>query len=265
MTAPATGIAADERIYSRIENPEAGNPLLLINGIGASGHLFGPFQEHLGYRTMVTFDAPGVGESPTPFFTPSLRRIASWVIDMLDSYGLEKVDVLGVSWGGLLSQEIARRYPDRVRRLVLMATSTGWTSQPGEFGALGHLMSPMRYFSDKALRSAATTLYGDEISNQPELLDRQIETRLSRPPTWLGYTHQLRALIGWTSLPWLRYLEQPTLVVSGEDDTVVPTFNGRLLASQIPNASLYVAEGGGHLVHLTRPAEIAKVVSDFLE
>ena len=79
-----------------------------------------------------------------------------------------------------------------------------------------------------------------------------------------GYLAQLYAIAGWTSLPWLSRLRQPTLVIAGDDDPIVPLVNGRLLNRLIPDARLHVVDGGGHLFLLERPAEIADLVTRFL-
>jgi poly(3-hydroxyalkanoate) depolymerase len=248
-----------------VESPGAGRPLLLINGIGASGDLFEPFRAHLGDRTTIAFDAPGVGGSQTPTFTPSMKRLADIVAEMCDGIAAGPVDVLGVSWGGMLAQELARRHPAKVRRLVLVATCSGWTSVPGNLGSMSHLLTPMRYFSADNLRRNAVAFYGEEIREQPDLLERQIELRLAHRPSWMGYMHQLNALTGWSSLGWIHQLEQPTLVMAGDDDPMIPIANARLLANRIPKARLHVAEGGGHLFLFTRAAKMSAVVTDFLD
>ena len=79
-----------------------------------------------------------------------------------------------------------------------------------------------------------------------------------------GYLAQLYAIAGWTSLPWLSRLRQPTLVIAGDDDPIVPLVNGRLLNRLIPDARLHIVDGGGHLFLLERPAEIADLVTRFL-
>ncbi len=79
-----------------------------------------------------------------------------------------------------------------------------------------------------------------------------------------GYLAQLYAIAGWTSVPWLRRLRQPTLVLAGDDDPIVPLVNGRILARLIPDARLHVVPGGGHLFLLEDPAAVAARVSEFL-
>ena len=104
---------------------EGSTPLLLINGIGAHLDMWEPFARLLGDRRVIAFDLPGCGESPRssrPVRMPGLARL---VRDLLDALGETQADVLGYSFGGALAQELAHRYPDRVRRLILCGTSPG--------------------------------------------------------------------------------------------------------------------------------------------
>ena len=88
--------------------------------------------------------------------------------------------------------------------------------------------------------------------------------RLVDPPSVTGYFGQLYSISGWTSLPWLHTLRQPTLVLAGDDDPIVPLINGRILAWRIPTARLHVVRGGGHLFLLERPSELATVIAEFV-
>jgi len=107
-------------------------------------------------------------------------------------------------------------------------------------------------------------IYGGEARRDPDaLLHGSVVRFIERPSTW-GYLGQLFAIGGWTSLPWLGSLRQPTLVLAGDDDPIVPLANGRILARRIPNARLHVVDGG-HLFLLEQPARIAAAVAGYLE
>ena len=80
----------------------------------------------------------------------------------------------------------------------------------------------------------------------------------------LGYIYQLLAMVGWTSLPWLRALRQPTLILMGRDDPLVPVANGHILARLIPNARLEVIDDG-HLFIVAYPVETARRIERFLQ
>jgi poly(3-hydroxyalkanoate) depolymerase len=252
----------------RVTSEGEGRPLLLVNGIGATGDLFEPFRRAVAERDgrqTITFDAPGVGGSPTPWYPPTMRQLAGTVASLIGELGHESVDVLGLSWGGALAQELARRHPERVRRLVLAATMHGWTSCPGRPTAIAILATPARYYSPAYLRAVAPTLYGREILRHPELLRRHGYLRTARPPSPVGYTWQLAALRRWTSLPWLHALPHRTLVLAGDADPIIPVANAKVMAARIPDAELHVVRGGGHLFLYVRATEMAERVTTFLD
>src|SRR5712691_11334114 len=239
-----------------------GQPLLLLNGLGANLEVFQPFVDALGSSiTTIRVDLPGVGDSPAPVIPYRFSGLAHLLARTLDQLGYPTVDVLGISWGGGLAQEVAHRYPDRCRRLVLVSTGTGALMVPGRPSALLPLISPRRYLDPAYMGSIAALLYGGRIRSEPELA-RKFAGEL-RSGGARGYYSQLMAGVGWTSVFWLGRLRQPTLILSGRDDPIVPAVNGRIMAGLIPDSRLYVFDDG-HLGLLTSAAELAPIVRDFL-
>lgn len=237
-------------------------PLLMFNGIGANLELGFPFLTELKDRRAVLFDVPGVGGSPMPTlpYRPStLARMAKHLLHILD---IREVDVSGVSWGGGLAQQFARQYPKICRRLILVATSSGWTMVPGKPGVLSKMSSIKRYTDKGYMRSIAPEIYGGAFRTDDTLIDAHAAGM--RPSSNAGYMLQLLAMTGWTSVPWLWRLKQPTLVVSGTDDPLIPVANARLLAHLIPRARLELIDDG-HLFVVTSPVETALLVGDFLD
>jgi poly(3-hydroxyoctanoate) depolymerase len=239
-------------------------PLLICNGIGASLELLEPLLMALGDHPFIAFDAPGTGESSTPNYPPTLDGIADTVVRALDELGVPVVDALGASWGGALAQVLARRHPQRIRRLVLASTGAGAAVVPGRPRAVAALLTPWRYSSQAHLTRIAPILYGPEIREDPHFIDQQRELRFTTPPSMRGYVWQMLALRGFASVLWLGRLSQPTLVMHGSADPIVPAVNARILATRIPNARLAIIEGGGHLFMLTRAQEIAGLLREFL-
>jgi poly(3-hydroxyalkanoate) depolymerase len=243
-----------------------GRPLLLITGIGASLELAEPFERELVRRGLqaVSFDAPGVGES-TPYVIPRrMSGIARTVQRMVATLGYDRMDVLGVSLGGVIAQQLAHQASTLVRRLVLAATGAGLGGVPGHPRVLLALATPRRYYQPDYYRRVAGRIYGGLAREDPDALLAGSVARFAERPSVRGYLSQLYAITGWTSLPWLHRLTQPTLVLNGDDDPIVPLVNGRILAWRIPDARLHVVRGGGHLFLLERPAEAAQLVADFL-
>lgn len=237
-------------------------PLLLCNGIGAPIEMWTPFRDPLG-RPTIAFDAPGVGESSVPAIPPTMSGVARLALSVLDHLDVPTVDVLGVSWGGALAQEVAYRGGDRVRRLVLCATMAGGVPIPGDPRALAILATPLRYWSPSYLERVAPALYGPDVAGNAEMMAHQKRVRFTRAPSARGYVWQMLALRRFASVLWLHRLRQPTLVLAGESDPIVPVTNGKILAGRIPGARLEVVEGG-HLFLLTHPTEMAARVNEFL-
>ncbi|WP_100498873.1 alpha/beta fold hydrolase [Geodermatophilus chilensis] len=244
----------------------SGRPLLLITGLGASLELAEPFEQELVARgrQVISFDAPGIGGS-TPYRSPRrMPGLVRTVTGLLDALGLDRVDVFGVSLGGVVAQQLARQAPERVRGLVLAATAPGLGGMPGAPSALLALTTPRRYRDPEHYLQIAGRIYGGMARTDPRRLLRTVIGRV-RPPSLAGYVGQLYAITGWSSMPWLHTLRQPTLVLAGDDDPIIPLVNGRILAWRIPNAALHVVRGGGHLFILERPAEMAGLVTGFLD
>jgi poly(3-hydroxyalkanoate) depolymerase len=244
-----------------------GPPLLLITGLGASLELGAPFERELTALGLqaVSFDAPGVGQSTAYRLPRRIGGVASTVERLLEALGYDRVDLLGVSLGGVIAQQLARQAPGRVRRLVLAATGPGLGGLPGSPRVLLALATPRRYRQPDYYRRIAGRVYGGAARRDPDALLHGLVARFIEPPSTWGYAGQLYAITGWTSLPWLRTLQQPTLVLAGDDDPIVPLVNGRILARLIPDARLRIVHGGGHLFLLEQPARIAAVVAGFLK
>jgi poly(3-hydroxyalkanoate) depolymerase len=241
----------------------SGTPLLLFNGIGANLELVFPFIAALGDREVVVFDMPGIGGSPMWTVPRRFGGIARLSRRLLDRLGYAEVDVAGVSWGGAVAQQFAHQYPQRCRRLVLAATSAGAVMMPGRPSALMKMTTPQRYLSPKYMQEAAADIYGGEVRTRPELIAAHSARII--PPQFMGYVYQLLAGMGWTSVYWLHKLRQPTLIMAGSDDPLVPPINARLLAWLIPNNRLHIVEGGGHLFMLHCLDQVAPVIQQFLD
>jgi len=237
-------------------------PLLVMNGIGANLELLKPFVEALDPAIEVLcFDVPGVGGSPPPAIPYRFATLAWLVARMLDQLGYAQVDVLGISWGGGLAQQFAVQHRTRCRRLVLVSTATGALMVPGRPAVLAKLATPQRYLDPDYLARVAPELYGGSMRSHPEHVRALVQA--TQAVGLRGYLYQLLAGIGWTSLPWLALIRQPTLILAGDDDPIVPLVNAKLMQHLIPDARLRVFHDG-HVGLLTQARELAPVVAQFL-
>lgn len=243
-----------------------GRPLLLLMGIGGNLDMWTPFENAIDARAVqtITVDAPGTGGSGAYRVPRRMRGLARTMEHLIDALGHDELDVLGVSFGGVLAQQLAHQAPQRVRRLVLAATGPGLGGVAGSPRVLLALATPRRYTQPDHFRRIAGRIYGGASRRDPDALLHGSLARFTRPPSIAGYLAQVYAITGWTSLPWLCRLPQPTLVISGDDDPIVPVVNAHILTRLIPDARLHIVPGGGHLFLLEQPADTAARVTDFL-
>ncbi len=249
---PARGPLADEP------------PLLLCNGIGASLEALDPLVQALDPdRGIVRFDVPGVGGSQAPPLPYPIAALSSWVTALMAKLGHESFDVLGLSWGGGLAQQLAVQSRRRVRRVVLVATGTGSLMVPAHPRVLAKMLTPRRHRDPAYAASIASEIYGGTMRTDPARGARLLHDATRAGPK-RGYYYQLAAMTGWTSLPFLGLIRQPTLVMGGDDDPIIPVANPRLQARLIPRARLHIYQGG-HLAILTEAGELAPVIEEFLQ
>jgi poly(3-hydroxyalkanoate) depolymerase len=240
-----------------------GTPLVLCGGLGASLEVLQPLVDALPADIeVIRFDVPGVGGSPTGPLPYRFGQLALGLARMLHELGYDQVDVLGFSWGGALAQQFAAQHPRRCRRLVLVSTGTGMLMVPGRPSALVKMIGPRRFREPDYAASIVADLYGGSAHRrQGELRDALDSQQIGG--SLQGYVYQLAAGIGWTSLPFLKLIRQPTLVMGGDEDPIVPVTNARLLARLIPHARLHIYRGG-HVELITEAAELIPVVTGFL-
>lgn len=246
----------------RLDMPSDHLPVLFFNGIGTNIEAIAPLAEALPERGFVIFDMPGIGGSPEPLVPYNPFTMAWTTAQLLDQLGLDEVDVMGVSWGGAMAQHFALQHAGRVRRLILAATSAGMVMVPGTPAALSKMANPRRFVDAAFMQKHFTTLYGGGLGNSR---DKAKHMARLKPPSTRGYMYQLLAMIGWTSAPALPFLKAPTMIMMGDEDSIVPLTNGRILNRLIPGSELEVFEGGGHLFLLSHREQSISAIRAFLD
>ena len=224
-----------------------GDPLLLVPGLGNNIEMWVPFMEQFPNRRIIHLDAPGTGLSSTPICPINVPALADLLVAVLNGRGVPCADVVGFSYGGAVAQQLAFDHPTYVRRLVLAATNCGIGAFPGWLPAVTALATPLRYYSPSFFDRTAAASCGGVTGRDGSVRRRIMEARRSHPPAVDGYAMQLLGIVGWSSWHFLRYIQHATLVICGDDDPLVPVANARMLAQRIPNATLEIVEGGGHL------------------
>ncbi len=245
----------------------AGEPLLLIPGLGAGRSAFTPILPDLArMHRVITFDPRGIGESEGAGNT-TLTAMAVDVVAVLDAVDVATAAVFGASMGGLVAQHLVVDHPARVADLILAATSPGGDAgvdpRPEDQAAL---LGKGARTPEEAYRIACTVLYSPQFQRaRPDFIEGQIRERARHPVRPRVFSAQFKAM--WApddSFQRLASVTVPTLVMHGTDDVVIPFENARILARQIPGARLRPFEGCGHLFFHERPAETARVVGEHL-
>ena len=254
--------AGGQRIRVNVRHG-TGVPLVLCNGIGASLEVLDPLVEQLNpASTVVRFDVPGTGGSPTSLLPYGFPYLA-WVLGrVLSKLGIGVVDVLGLSWGGALAQQFAFQNPRRCRRLILAATGTGALMVPAHPRILAKMVTPRRFSDPDYAATIAGELYGGTVRAHGEDV-AQLFVRQLHAGSKTGYLHQLLAGAGWTSLFALPAVRQRTLIVAGTDDPIIPAINGRIMNALLPHSRLYL-HSGGHIDLVHNATELAPVINKFL-
>jgi poly(3-hydroxyalkanoate) depolymerase len=248
----------------RVHRSGEGAPLLLINGLGASLEMWSPLLAHLPERDIIIFDLPGAGRSSVPHVPLRMRGIANIVAELMCKLGVGPADVLGYSLGGVVAQELAYRHPALVHRLILAATSAGWPAWPPNPLVAWLMLTPARYYDRRLAAAIVPVIAGGRTARDRAVLLASVDERIASPPTVRGYLQQLYAITGWTSQPWLGRLPQPTLVLHGNEDPIVPVVNARLMARRIPRAILAEIPRAGHMLLVDEPERAAPEINRFL-
>jgi pimeloyl-ACP methyl ester carboxylesterase len=242
-----------------------GDPLLLLSGLGSHADMWEPFIAEFADRRIIRFDMPGTGRSSTPLYPISIAALAELAVAVLDHFDTPRADVVGFSYGGAVAQQTACDYPNRIRRLLLAATTCGVGGVPGSIPATTALATPLRFYSRLYFDQVAAALYGGATGRDPAARAQQIRSRsLAPPPSSYGYAMQMLGATGWSSLPFLADIPHETLVISGGEDPLVPVANAQILARRIPRARLEIVKDAGHLLLWDDAPNVAARIRPFI-
>ena len=227
----------------------SGEPLLLIMGMGANTTDWEPqIQALCKEHRLIAFDNRGSGRSDRPDEPVTMERLADDAVALLDSFGVERSHVFGMSMGGMIAQELALRHPQRLLTLILGATMCG---------GLNAVHPPMKRIMkwigtrDLPPREAAEAglpfLYSQKFIDdmKEDLINSSLRTAHLRAPKDTIH-HQLTAITRFDSYDRLPSIQAPTLVMTGSADLLVPAENSRILANRIPQAEFVEFGGMGH-------------------
>ena len=247
------------------EEAGSGNPVIFLHGVGGGAASWKFQLDHFGRtRRAIAWDMPGYGGSKL-LETTTFPALADALKRMMDHLGLEKADIVGHSIGGMVAQEFIAAHPERVRKLVLSATSPAFGSPDGDFqkkfvaARLGPLDAG-KTMADVA-EEVVPELIGDDADPDGVALARQCMSRVPNET----YRATMQCLVTFDRRDTLKQIAVPTLMLAGEKDSNAPAPMMERMAARVPGARYVCLEGAGHLANMECPARFDAAVEEFLD
>jgi len=285
MREPSSGTVNVNGINIYYEVHGSGEPLLLIEGLGYSSWMWYKQVPVLSKsHKVIIFDNRGAGNTDKPDSEYTIELMARDAAGLLKEMGVESADVLGVSLGGYVAQELAVTEPEMVRNLVLVSTNSGpgklitgkspffngflklWGFLPTAFdSSRGPVRLEYAKNDEERMRYGLSLAFSEEyFKNNSDEIDRIVEWRLENPQPEYAWRRQLLAGIGYDSSPRSGEIKSRTLLVNGAQDRIISPESALKLSKRIPDSTLVVLEGAGHLLFIERAEEFNAHVLGFL-
>lgn len=256
----------DIKLY--YEEQGEGEPLILIPGF--SNGLWIWFKQIPAFaqkfRT-ITFDPRGISRSEAPDAPISIRTIADDVASLLRALEIERAHILGASFGGFVAQEFALGFPQMTRSLILCCTSFGGPHHvPPPLATLEAIASTKGLNTEERVRENLLLAFSPGyLEENKEEVRRVTEMRAANPVPEHAYLHQLQAAMVFNTEARVADIKAPTLVITGNEDIIVPFANSLNLAAKLPQAKLITIERGSHTFFIERADEFNRAVIEFIE
>lgn len=243
-----------------------GLPLVFLHAFPLNRSMWAPQIAALsrGFRT-IAVDLRGHGESDAPLWNFSLDHYADDVRALLDHLAIEQAILIGLSMGGYVGFAFSRKYAHRLKALVLADTRAQADSHEGRTGRFHLAQTAYSRGAEAVAETMLPKLLGPtSLRTRPDLVESL--RNIIRRTAVSGIVVDLMAMADRPdSIPHLRTITCPTLVVIGEEDNTTPLADAQLMASEIPGARLAVIPAAGHLSNLEQPDVFNELVKGFVE
>ncbi len=241
-----------------------GDPLLFLHGIGSAGVAFDPQLDHFGEsRWCLAPDAPGYADSDDDPAIASLTDFVDHYIALLDALDVERVDLLGLSWGGVIATRLTADHPDRVARLMLVDTSRGSGVTPEKAAGMRDRAATFEAEGAEAFATARTPrLLAPSASTE---LAARVSATMAASIRLPGYAQAVASMADTDNTEALRSIDAPTLVIVGTEDLVCPPAESEAITELLPNATMRFIDNAGHLTNQEQPAQFNRVLDEFLQ
>lgn len=240
----------------------SGPPVLLIVGLSFTHEMwFRVVPELAEHYRIILFDNRGMGRSDVPRGPYTIPLMASDAVAVMEAAGVDSAHVIGASMGGMIAQELALRHPRRVRSLMLGSTTS--RALFGKWPQFAYGRREWRGLSrEERERALRQLLYADV--TPMDRIEEDWRVRCACAWCYKGFFNQLAGILLWSAYGRLPRIQAPTLVVHGDQDRMVPTENGRVLASRIPGARFQLIRDAGHIMITDQPQECVQAIRAFL-
>jgi len=257
--------AGDLRLH--YEETGSGAPLVLLPGLGMRAENWAPHLPLLAAnRRVIALDVRGGAESDCPDGPYETREMAEDTVLALDSLGIERTDVLGLSMGGFVAQWLALKHPERIARMVLALTALRPTGRGCERLKLELRLRENPALHELHFRELFLWLFDDATFERAGAVDRFVEAALDRvgQESLAGIRGRVAACLAHDARSWASRITVPTLVIGGTEDLIYPPREARALATAIPGAKLELIEGA-HALSGLAIRRFGEAVRRFLE
>jgi len=260
-----------------------GDPILLIQGVGGSMDDWEPtiLRELSSNHTVIIFDNRGVGNTTAGTKQFSIQQFANDSAGLLDALKIQKANVLGYSMGSLIAQQFVLTHPEKVDRLVLIASTCGGKdnvpNSPEVLELAKKLLSSVvnnTPIEPQEVKKTISLSYGPTwIKLHPDILESIPTNAKDLLLSGMGpdtYIQQEKITQNWKSTNWsgvcsqLPNIAKPTLVITGTEDVTIPAANSLIIAEKIPGAWLVQMKNAAHQITSQYPDEIGKILNTFL-
>jgi 3-oxoadipate enol-lactonase len=245
-----------------------GEPLVMIRGISSNvDHWYEQVPVLSQKYQLLLFDNRAIARSSDPGGSFSTRDMAADTVGLMEAVGIKKAHVLGYSMGGMIAQEIALAYPEKVNGLILVATDCGISLRIKAKPEFSRLFSEMiRLGTNEAKKAAAGCLFAKQtLDTRPDIIQRYTEVSLRFPASQKTLGRQWAAITQHDACNRLAKISSPTLVITGSEDELIPPQNAKVMAQRIPVAQMISIDGGGHLFLIEQPEAFNEAVIGFLD
>jgi len=249
-----------------VEREGSGEPLLWITGLAISSEIFAPvIGDYAGGFDCIRYDNRGAGRSPASWRPTSIPELAGDAVRLLDALGLASAHVYGLSMGGMIAQEMAIRFPDRVRSLVLGGTSHGGPRAVLPSPRIAAALTSRGMSNAVRAQLVGRALFSEQYRlEHPDLVRSHLRNLGAHRASAQGLVSHLTASTYHDTRARVHRIGAPTLVLHGGADALLPVGNARLLAAGIPDATLEVLDGLGHGYLLEQPELAHRVFTRWL-